>query len=405
QGHNLPPEDPTYAGVRFAYPFLVDFLAAMLVRAGAGVIAAMWLQNMVLALALVGLLHYWTLLLTRNRLAGIIAPFCVLFSGGLGWWLLFSDAGSSDGIFSLLTNLPHDYTIMPNSILRWGNSLTTLFVPQRSILFGLPLAIFVFSQWWMAISQLESAAAGEPHAQPVKKQKAAAGTARRKTASVSAPAEPQSVSTRRMLIAGLAAGLLPLIHAHTFLVVMAAAACLALIFHSLWRSWLLFFVVALATSLPEILWLAHTRAINAGSYVGWQPGWDHGEHNVLWFWLVNIGFFVPVLLLALLWRRADLALPRLLLKFYTPFLLFFIVPNLVKLAPWVWDNIKVLFIWYVASTPLVALLLAKWCARKSLWRWLAPAVFAAMILAGGLDVLRVITATTEYQEFDPEGIA
>jgi hypothetical protein len=28
-----------------------------------------------------------------------------------------------------------------------------------------------------------------------------------------------------------------------------------------------------------------------------------------------------------------------------------------------------------------------------------------MVLAGGLDVLRVITATTEYREFDPQGIA
>ncbi len=70
QGHNLPPEDPTYAGVRFAYPFLVDFLAAMLVRAGAGVISAMWLQNMVWLWRWWALLHYWTLLLTRNRLAG-----------------------------------------------------------------------------------------------------------------------------------------------------------------------------------------------------------------------------------------------------------------------------------------------------------------------------------------------
>jgi hypothetical protein len=405
QGHNLPPEDPTYAGVRFAYPFLVDFMAAMLVRAGAGVIAAMWLQNMVLALALVGLLHYWTLLLTRNRLAGMIAPLLVLFSGGLGWWLLFSDAGSADGFFSLLTNLPHDYTILPTGILRWGNSLTTLFVPQRSILFGLPLAIFIFCQWWMAISQQESVASGETNPQPAKKQKPGSGAARRNTASTSNPTEPESISIPRVLIAGLAAGLLPLVHAHTFLVVMAAAACLALIFRSLWRRWLLFFAVALATSAPEILCLAHTGAINAGSYLGWQPGWDHGEHNVLWFWLVNTGFFIPVLLLALLWRRPGLALPRRLIKFYTPFIFCFLIPNLVKLAPWVWDNIKVLFIWYVASTPLVTLLLAKWWARKSAWRWLAPAVFASMVLAGGLDVLRVITAGTEYREFDPQGIA
>jgi len=119
-GRNLPPEDPTYAGVRFAYPFFVDFLAAMLVRTGASVIGAIWIENMTLALSLVGLMHYWTLLLTRSRLAGLIAPVLVVFSGGLGWWLLFQDAGNSaDGVFSLLGSLPRDYTIMPNSIFRW----------------------------------------------------------------------------------------------------------------------------------------------------------------------------------------------------------------------------------------------------------------------------------------------
>src|SRR6476469_6596212 len=165
QGHNVPPEDPTFAGVRFAYPFLVDFLAALMVRAGAGVIFAMWLQNMVMAMALVGLLHYWTVLLTRNRLAGVIAPLLVLFSGGLGWWLLFYES-SSDGFFAMLGNLQHDYTIVPNSILRWGNSLTTLFVPQRSILFGLPLAITIFCQWWLAVSQQEKAPASTTTVDP-----------------------------------------------------------------------------------------------------------------------------------------------------------------------------------------------------------------------------------------------
>ena len=49
QGNNFPPQDPTFAGARFAYPFLCDLLTAMLVRAGADVISAMWLQNMALA--------------------------------------------------------------------------------------------------------------------------------------------------------------------------------------------------------------------------------------------------------------------------------------------------------------------------------------------------------------------
>jgi hypothetical protein len=208
-----------------------------------------------------------------------------------------------------------------------------------------------------------------------------------------------------MLATGVCAGLLPLIHAHTFLVVMAVAVCLTLIFRSAWRSWLLFFAAAVLLSLPEILWLAHTGGVNARSYLGWQPGWDHGNHNILWFWFVNAGPFLLVLIAALLSQRADLALPRRLIRFYTPFAFCFLVPNLVKLAPWVWDNIKVLFLWYVASAPLVAFFVAKWWAQRSRWRWLAPVVFASMVLAGGLDVLRVITAANEYREFDSSAIA
>src|SRR5262249_12849077 len=80
-------------------------------------------------------------------------------------------------------------------------------------------------------------------------------------------------------------------------------------------------------------------------------------------------------------------------------------PNLVRLAPWVWDNIKVLFVWYMASAPLVALLVAKWWEQKSAWRRLAPLALATMLLAGGLDVLRVISGVTEYPEFDAPAMA
>ena len=413
QGHNLPPEDPTFAGVRFAYPFLVDFFAAMLVRAGASVIFAMWLQNMVMALALVGLLHYWTILLTRNRLAGVIAPLLVLFSGGMGWWLLFSESGS-DGFFAMLGSLQHDYTIVPNSILRWGNSLTTLFVPQRSILFGMPLAITIFCQWWLAISQQEKAQAStadqisSPSADTQNPSPAKLAKSRRKAAkksSIALQTDPPNFYLRRLLAAGLCGGLLPLIHAHTFLVIMAAAACLTLIFRSTWRSWLYFFVAALVVSAPEILWLANTGGVHAGSYLGWQPGWDHSQHNVIWFWFVNTGLFIPLLVIALVWRRGAPKLPRRVLWFYAPFVFCFLIPNLVKVAPWIWDNIKVLFLWYVASAPLVAWLLARWWQQRSFVRWFAPLALATLLLAGALDVLRVVSEASEYREFDAQGIA
>src|SRR5579872_1613879 len=78
KGHNFPPQDPAFAQdptighARFNYPFLSDFLAAMFMLAGAKLSAALWLQNFVLGMCMVGLLCYWTVELTGSRLAGLI---------------------------------------------------------------------------------------------------------------------------------------------------------------------------------------------------------------------------------------------------------------------------------------------------------------------------------------------
>src|SRR6185503_20365482 len=52
-GQNFPPEDPTFAGVRFTYPFLTDFISAIFVRAGASLRDSMFIENIILAVAFV----------------------------------------------------------------------------------------------------------------------------------------------------------------------------------------------------------------------------------------------------------------------------------------------------------------------------------------------------------------
>ena len=385
-GHNIPVEDPTYAGVRFTYPVLADFLTAMLVRSGAPVVGAMWLQGMLLALAFIGLIHHWTHALTSNRLAAVLAPLLVIFSGGLGWWLLMQDLrGNDGGLINLLGHLPRDYTIGNATIFRWGNSITTLLLPQRSFLFGLPLAVFIFYQWWTAIQPLSGSSDPESKA--------------------SSKGEFPDPQNRGMFAAGICAGLLPLIHTHGFVVVFGTGVCIALLFRSLWKQWTLFFVAALVVAVPELIWLSHHSAINAAKFIAWEPGWDHADHSPLWFWFVNTGFFIPLLLVALLWRRAGYAIPERLRIFYAPFLIWFVVPNLLKLSPWIWDNVKFLFYWYVASAPLVAFLLARFWETRQPRRWVTAGLVATLTLSGVLDILRVITPHTEFQEFTRDGIS
>jgi len=66
---NFPPEDPTLAGVRFTYPFLTDFISAMFVRAGASLRNSLFIENYIIGVALVGVLHRFGQQLLRNRTA------------------------------------------------------------------------------------------------------------------------------------------------------------------------------------------------------------------------------------------------------------------------------------------------------------------------------------------------
>src|SRR6185436_20737144 len=90
-GQNFPPEDPTFAGVRFTYPFLTDFISAIFVRAGASLRASLFIENWIIGVALVGVRHRFGLRLLRNRTAAILTPFLIILNGGLGWTMLFSD--------------------------------------------------------------------------------------------------------------------------------------------------------------------------------------------------------------------------------------------------------------------------------------------------------------------------
>jgi uncharacterized membrane protein len=76
----------------------------------------------------------------------------------------------------------------------------------------------------------------------------------------------------------------------------------------------------------------------------------------------------------------------------------------VKLAPWIWDNVKILFYWWLASAPIVALLLARLWEGKAWQRVLAASLFIMLTLAGALDVFALMARQGDYQEFDRDGI-
>ncbi len=377
-GGNFPPQDPTFAGTGFAYPYLSDVLAAMFVSLGASMRDAFFVENLFLGLALVGLIYRFTRVLTADRLAGFLAPVLILFSGGLGWLLLFDDARTTEGgLFAVLGHLTHDYSIGV-APFRWGNAVTTLLVTQRSLLLGLPIALIALTLLWKLIHV---------------------------DASRVAAVRPPAVA----LAAGLLTGCLPLVHAHSFIVVMGTAFLLGILFRQWregrWRWWLVYVVAALTLALPQIWWSTHDSLASAGTFFGIEFGWDHGDENIAWFWFVNTGLFIPLAVIAAIWPRRPWPASRSLLLFTLAFSAWFIVPNVMKLAPWVWDNIKVLVYWFVGFVPLVALLLSKLLRSGPVLKVAGVSAMLTLTLAGTLDVWRVVSGQTEYGEFDRDGIA
>jgi hypothetical protein len=174
-------------------------------------------------------------------------------------------------------------------------------------------------------------------------------------------------------------------------------------------------------------------------FFDWHFGWDSRGENIFLFWAKNLGLFIPLLALGIYFvfrnKNQEIELQinadkhrlnqgsqqsairrqqnKLIhhspftihhLLFYVPFLLCFIVPNLVRLAPWEWDNIKVLIYWFVGSVPFVALVLARLWERKAVFKFVAAACLIVLTLTGALDIWRVASRAVNYQVFEPDSV-
>jgi hypothetical protein len=402
-GANFPPENPNFAGTRFSYPFIADLATAMFMKLGADVKDAMFVQNVAWALSLLVVFEGFILKLVNNRVAAKVAPYLLFFSGGLGFiWFLGDYWQQQRGFFELLWNLGKDYTI--GDEFRWGNSLITLFLTQRGILLGMPLTLVLVGVLWKIFSGVQ-----------VKD-----GIFGRHTY-LAVP-----------FMAGLFAGLLPLVHVHSLLVLFVIGCFMLLMRPMSWREWIAFAAGTSLIAVPELIWSTTGSATKVSNFVDWHFGFDARDNNVVWFWIKNTGVAIPLVFtgIYLAYRAmrmpppepdqkkkhkktpdtrdeilAGLPAPYCLILFYLPFVLLFIVGNVVKLAPWEWDNIKILIYWFVGSHPFITLSIA-WLWSKKGWIAGTAVVFVlSMILAGALDVWRTVSAQINYGIFDADGVA
>jgi hypothetical protein len=104
----------------------------------------------------------------------------------------------------------------------------------------------------------------------------------------------------------------------------------------------------------------------------------------LWFWLINTGLLILLAVTAMLMRWGKPGLGRFLL----PAWLLFLVPNLVVLQPWDWDNTKWLVWWAMPASMLAGMVLVQLGRRGIALGALAALLLAGQVAAGALDLDR-----------------
>lgn len=354
---DVPPLNPYYSGARLTYPFVADFFSAMLARLGwslhLAIVAPGWILSLVLVVALCSL----GTRLTRSSAAGALSVLLVLLSGGAGFILFLLDVDRSGKFWHTLRHLPGRYTNVAGYNIDLSNITQAFLLPQRSFLFGLPLALLVCTLLYRFLE------------------------------------DPRP---REAFVGGVVTALLPLVHPHTMLVILFVASILftesvlrALLSRDSQKLKVLalasaLFLIPLSLALPQALWLKG-NGTGSGADLVVRIGWDR-PHNgdFVWYWLKNLGIMAPLLLAALLSPQVMRPSVR---SFYRPFALLFLVATLVKVQPFACCNRKLLVYWYIFSAILVAaLIVCYWVTSPVFIRALLAGTILVLVASGGLDL-------------------
>jgi hypothetical protein len=360
-GHNFPPEYPIDPGHQLGYPFMADFFAATLVPLGSPLTSTLVMTSGLLGLALPAVLYLAAQRFAGGRAAAAIAVFVFLLSGGLGFYFLLGDIQHSG--LGALAHLPREYTLNRDLNFQWLNPVLAYLVPQRSTLFGFSLTLILLVILWLAVRG--------------------------------------GYGWRPFLFAGLVAGVMPVYHVHAYGTVVALAFFWALFTRRI--QWLGFFIPAVVIGVPILRWMwppANLAMCGDGisvpggyclelgwlSYLDWQhDGAIWFGRDFVWFWIKNTSAFIPLLVAAHFvrsWFQTGFV------TWFAPMWLWFLVPNIIVLQPWDWDNTKFFIFWALLGSILVGGVLSRMFQRGLGSAIVATALLVVLVLAGALDLAR-----------------
>ena len=389
----LPPQNPFFSGVKLTYPFLPDFFSGMLLHLGMDLNGALPLASAIMSIALVVIFFMTASRLTGSAWAAAIAVGVFFLSGGLGFFRIFTEVDPSatgplqwvGSLANLVAHPIHEYTLDRDIGYQWLNPVLAYLVPQRTTLFGFSLGLFALSLLWYGRSRRDM---------------------------------------REVLIAGIVMGLMPLFHASTYFDLMLVAGGL-FVLDTAWsaivrargredasrmpaRHWAAFFLPAIVLGIPQLLLIlppAGYRPTFLTLLPGWLSGWQlpadwytsgplaklltapttKYQLTPMIFWILNTALLIPLAVLSLYsraWGKPELR------RFLLPAWILFLLPNLVILQPWDWDNTKWFIWWAILASMLAGVVLHQLLRRGPIFAVVAVLLLVGTTFSGFLDVNR-----------------
>jgi len=318
------PENPFLTNAIFPYHPGMDLWNALLCLVGVPVFEGLRWVGLLGSAAAAAALWRW------GRGFAVAA---FLFAGGLGAWTVLQ-SGALDGMLDQVT---------------WKNTFLAMFVTQRGLLYSLPAGLVLMTVWRAQLSG-------------------------------------QSNGPQLPVLAQVALyASMPLFNAPAFLFLsLLLAACAVASWKNAARR--NFLVVGLVSIIPAT-WLVHlvTVGFTAPSALRFAPGWMQ-EDQGLWFWLWNFGAFLPLAVIGafFLFRRNNA--DRTARVFYAVGSATLVFCFLFVVAPWAWDNTKLIIWGYLALIPFLwTNLLVVWPPWARVVGCLLLFTSGALSLLGGLD--------------------
>ena len=351
-GDNFPPIYTPFPPAPLLYPFLPDFQTAILVVTGMNLRSALLLTSIPLALAFTALFYFFAQRLVSSwkksaepasdQVMPTLATIIFLLNGGFGFYYFWEDwTKSGKTLPAFWSQLDLNYTNLGNRDLRWTNFIADALLPQRSILFGFPIALMVLTIFVIAWRNWD----------------------------LDENKKNSWCGVGLLLVAGTLTGLTPLFHAHVYMGLGLLSGFLFLVKPR--RQWVAFWIPGMVLALPYLVNVV--GHISAGGFIRIQPGWRGHSNSVwIWYWLRNIG--LPTLVIIPGW----FAIPALWRRFYLAFVLLLVFSLLVVVSPNYFDNIKLIYLWYLPTSVIVGALLVR---LASVPRYKLPARIAATVLA------------------------